>query len=66
MKRYRAHAQVVGGKYLGEVEAESPQKAKEMASELDSACVTLCHACASQCEDAVIAVITVEEVKGEG
>ena len=63
LKRYRAYGTVSGGKYLGEVDAESPEKAKEIASELDSACICLCHSCAEECEDAQICEINVEEVK---
>lgn len=63
MRRYRAYGTVTGGKYLGEVEAETPEKAKEIASELESACVCLCHACSEECEDAEIYEINVEEVK---
>lgn len=63
MKRYRAYAEITGGKYLGEVEAESKDKAEEVAWELESAGVSLCHSCSEECEDAEIAGITVEEVK---
>lgn len=62
MKRYRAHATVTGGKYLGEVEANSLSEAKEIAFELRSACVCLCHSCASECEDPEITEIIVEEI----
>ena len=62
MKRWRVCAVVAGSKYLGEVEAETREDAIKKGYELDTACVSLCHACAGEVEDAEIQEILVEEV----
>lgn len=60
MPVYRVNATIVGSKYLGEYTAATPQEAEEMAiNEAGSVC--LCHVCSSECEDAEIESITVEE-----
>jgi hypothetical protein len=51
MAKYVCNGTVMGGKYLGEVEADSPEKAIEKAWELDTTYVHLCHQCAGECED---------------
>lgn len=68
LKTYRCVGTVVGGKYLGEVEARSKAKAVQLAWELEQASVSLCHQCSSQVEDAEITKISVEvdEDAGDG
>ena len=64
MPKYRAFAEVIGSKVLGEVEAKDEQSAIEAAGMLDSASsVNLCHQCADECDDAQIGEITVEEIE---
>ena len=59
MKWY-AYGVVAGGKYLGEVEAETKEEALKAAWNLDSLGVSLCHQCASECEDPEVGEINVE------
>lgn len=60
--KYSCYGVVTGTKYLGEVEADSPEEAKEkMFAKVDRPC--LCHQCTRECEDAEIHEIEVEEVK---
>ena len=51
-KRWSITGRVVGGKYLGEVEAETVNEAEAKGWKLAS--VHLCHVCAKQVEDAEI------------
>lgn len=44
-------AKVVGSKYLGEFEANSPEEAIEKALHSDKAWISLCCHCTSECED---------------
>ena len=60
-KKYRAYGEVVGGKYIGVVEASSSAEAVQKAWEMDEADVNLCHSCSSECEDATLTSIFVEE-----
>ena len=61
--RYRAFATVVGGKYLGEVEADSEEEAVDKAWELDECHISLCHHCSRQLENAQITDIDIEPVE---
>ena len=61
MKVYRCYAKVVGSKYLGTVEANSEKEAIDKAYELNECYITLCHYCSSECEDAEVTDVTVEE-----
>jgi len=54
MPRWRVYGVVTATKYLGEYEAETMEKAEEMALESDAASVCLCNACNRQAEDAEI------------
>jgi hypothetical protein len=65
-KTWRATATVSGGKFLGEVEAETAEEALGLAEQLDTANVSLCHQCTDQCEDAQIANVTVERQNVDG
>jgi hypothetical protein len=60
--KWHLHAVVAGGKYLGEVEADTEQEAIDKGWELDSAGVDLCHQCSSECEDGEIQSIAAEPV----
>ena len=51
MPKFNVYATVTGGKYIGEFEAETKEKAIEMAQESDNASVSLCHQCSPECED---------------
>lgn len=63
MKRYRATAVIAGGKYLGEVDAENEEQAKEKAWNLPEAFVSVCHQCTDDVGELEIADIDVEEVE---
>ena len=58
MKTWRITGSVVGGKYLGEVEAETKEQAIEKGWKLAN--VTFCHHCSGECENAVIDEIDAE------
>lgn len=62
MPRYHVTGHVAGSKYLGEFEAETPEAAVAMALESDEAQSSLCHQCASECEDPTIEDATASEV----
>ena len=63
--RYRVYGKVVAGKYLGEVEADSKEEAREKAIDelAGEMFIGLCHQCARQAEDPEIDVdgLTIEE-----
>ena len=61
MKTYYVYGVVSGGKFLGEVEAESKEEAERMGYELDACYVSLCHQCAAEVEDAEVVEISAEE-----
>jgi len=61
VKKYSCYGAVTGTKYIGEVFAENKKDAIEKAFRLDKASVALCHQCSSECEDAEIHEINVEE-----
>jgi hypothetical protein len=61
MKTWACYGIVTGSKYLGTVEAETKEEAEEKALELESTYIDLCHQCASECEDAEVHDIQVEE-----
>lgn len=51
MPKYAVIGTVVGAKYLGDFEADTPEEAVEKAVEAAGGPVSLCHACSSECED---------------
>jgi len=61
--KWRATGAVAGSKYLGEVEAATEEEAREKAWGLDSAGVSLCHQCSSECEDPEVQDIYVDPVE---
>ena len=63
MKKWNCYGQVVGSKYLGQVEAETSEEALEHAAELDSNSVSFCHHCSGECEDPEVREIVIEEDK---
>ena len=60
MPRYAVYGLVTGTKFLGEFEAETMEKAIEMAGE--DAFVNLCHHCASECDGAEIHEFKAERI----
>lgn len=60
LKRYHVYGSVVGNKYLGTVEAKSPEDAKTLGWEMDSLAICLCHSCSHHCEDPEVTVLAVE------
>ncbi len=58
--KYRCYAAVTGGKYLGEVEADSPEEAEQKAWALDTCSVQICHQCSGEIEDPEVQRIDVE------
>lgn len=65
MPKYRLHAIVTGGKYIGVVEAPNKEAAKEMGELHENAYISLCHHCADECEDPQVVEILAEEVNEE-
>lgn len=65
MPKYRCSASVVGSKYLGEVEADSLEEAREKAEKLGTVFVSLCHQCSSEVQDPQIEDINVELCEDE-
>ena len=63
MPLYNVYGKVSGTKYLGEIEAESEEKAVGIALESDMAGISLCNQCAIECEDAVIDAAVAELVE---
>ena len=61
MKRYNIYARVVGSKYIGTVDANSPEEAEEKAWKLDECHISLCNQCSSDCEDPEIESLVIEE-----
>ena len=62
MPKYRVYGAVIGGKYLGEFEADNPEEAEQKALNSEGY-VSLCHQCARECEDAEIHEVTVEPIE---
>lgn len=62
-KKYRVWGRVVGSKYLGEFEAETSEKALEMALDSDAASPSLCYHCSGECEDPVVEDGVAEEIE---
>ena len=62
MKKWDVNATVVGSKYLGEFRANTKQEAIDKAVKAND-WISLCHQCASECEDAEIQDVTASEVK---
>lgn len=55
MPKFSVTGVVSGSKFLGEFEADTEEKAIEMALDTDAAqSVNLCHQCNDQCEDGQI------------
>lgn len=63
MPKYSATGSVAGGKWLGIFEAENAEAAEDAAIAVGY--VSLCHQCASECENAEITDVTVHEVSDE-
>lgn len=59
MPKYRVSASVTGSKFLGVFEADSPEEAEKKAVDKNGH-VSLCHQCASECEDGEIGEVFVE------
>lgn len=49
MPKYSVNAAVIGSKHLGVFEADTPEKAIEMALD-ENGYVSLCHQCSDECE----------------
>ena len=65
MKKYRVCGVVIGGKYLGVFEANSPEEAVDAAMCSEAAYVSLCHQCSPDCENAEIQSVDAEEISEE-
>ena len=60
--KYSLYAKVVGTKYLGEVEADSPEEAIEKGYDLETFHVSVCHKCSADISDPSIEDIEAQEV----
>lgn len=63
MSKFHVWGTVTGTKYLGLVEAKTEKEAKELALELETMEVSLCHECDAECEDPVIIDLYVDEAE---
>ena len=61
MPKYSIHGSVVASTYVGEYEAESKEKAIEMAWK--DASVSVCHQCSSRVEEPEIDELYAEEIE---
>jgi hypothetical protein len=61
--KYRVYGTVVGSKYLGVFEADTPEHAVELA--LMTASVGLCYQCSHECEDPEITDASAEPIESE-
>jgi hypothetical protein len=61
-KKYEVMGVVSGGKFMGIYEAESKEEAEQMALDKEGY-VSLCHQCASECEDAQITETFATEIE---
>jgi hypothetical protein len=59
--KYAVYGKVRASKFLGTFEAESAEKAIEMALNSDAAYVSVCHQCSRDIEDPEIDEATAEE-----
>ena len=59
MATYSIYATVTGGKYIGELEAESVEDAIEKSYDVfaDELSISLCWHCSSQCESAEVSEV---------
>lgn len=62
-RKYRLYALTTGSKLLGEVEAESEEKAQELGWNRDECFFSLCHQCAREAELGDVEEIQVELVE---
>ena len=62
MKKYNIYAKVVGGKYIGEVEANSEKEAIDKGWAHENCFVSLCHRCSEECDGGEVAELTAEPV----
>lgn len=60
MKTWRCYGIVTGTKYLGEVQADTEEEAREKAMKLDTCYVSFCYHCSGECEDAEVREFQVE------
>lgn len=51
MKNYNVYAKVVGSKWIGVIEAENEEEAIQIGVHHENCYVSLCHQCASECDD---------------
>ncbi len=65
MPKYRVVGTVVGGKYLGEFEADSAELAEEMAMDEHGGNISLCHQCSGECEDGEVTAAHAELIESE-
>lgn len=63
LKTFAIYGTVVGGKYLGQVQAHSKEEAEELAWDGNkvSLYVSFCHQCSGECENAEITEVYAEE-----
>lgn len=63
MAKWSITGTVVGGKYIGEVEADTEEQAMQKGFKLPACHVGLCHQCASECENGEIDEIHAEKIE---
>lgn len=60
MPKWAAYGRVVGNKYLGTVDADTEEEAREKAFKLDACSISVCHQCSDQIEDPEISEVDVQ------
>lgn len=58
--KYGVYARIVGSKYIGTFEADSPQQARDKAFASNATHISFCHQCSEECEDPEIERLDVE------
>lgn len=62
MTKYRVHAGVHGGKYIGDFEADSPDGAITKADEAEALHVSVCWQCADEVGDPEVQTYVIEDL----
>lgn len=65
MPRYRVVGTVIGSKYLGEFEADTPEEAVEKALDSEECHVSVCHQCSDDISDPEIDEAFAELIEDE-
>jgi hypothetical protein len=62
MPKYGVYGLVTGSKFLGVVEADTPEEAEEKGFDLEGCYCSVCNQCSDQIDDPQISEVQVEEI----